>query len=53
MARKKKTEEEAKPEQPKEEKSEEKVDASKPSPEEPTIEPLPAEESEPAPKKKT
>jgi len=52
MARKKKTEE-AKPEQPKEEISEEKVDTSKSSPEEPTVEPQPAEESEPTPKKKS
>lgn len=60
MARKKKTKEET-PEQPKEEKSEEKskekskkkVDAAKVPSEEPVIEPKPAEESAPAPKKRT
>ena len=52
MARKKKTTEET-PEKPEKEKSQEKVEEIKPVPEESTEEAKPAEESAPAPKKRT
>lgn len=52
MARKKKTTEEI-PEQPKEEKSKDVVDTSKVSKEDVPVEPKPAEESVPSPKRKT